>query len=338
MSQPHAPRRGSLAYSPRKRAASQSPRYRSSVKSAKGAILTSFIGFKVGMTHVIMIDDRPASVTEGMEISVPVTVVETPPVTVIGLRAYRQSSYGSRVVAEVWAEKIPSELVRKFPLPKNTDTKKRLAMMEKLVSEDWVHELRAIIATSTSAVPSISQKKPEIAEVVLNGDSVAGSLERVRELLGNQVHVADVLTAGQYVDVTAVTKGKGTQGPVKRWGVAKQKHKHSRAGKLRHVGTLGPWNPHHVRWTVPQTGQMGYQQRTEYNKRLLSMGKDATEINPAGGFLNYGLVANDYLLVKGSMPGPVKRMVRLRPAMRKKKEIAGVPEITYISKTSKQGT
>jgi len=108
MSQPHAPRRGSLAFSPRKRAASQSPRYRSAVKPIKGALLTSFTGFKAGMTHIIMIDDRPASVTEGMEISIPVTVVETPQITVIGLRAYRHGAYGSKVVAEAWAKKIPS--------------------------------------------------------------------------------------------------------------------------------------------------------------------------------------------------------------------------------------
>jgi len=186
-------------------------------------------------------------------------------------------------------------------------------------------------------VPSLSQKTPEITEVVLNGSSIAESLESARELLGKQVSVGDVINTGQYVDVTAVTKGKGTQGPVKRWGVAKQKGKHSRTGKLRHVGTLGPWNPHHVRWTVPQTGQMGYHQRTEYNKRILSMGSDSTEINPAGGFLNYGNVANDYLLIKGSIPGPAKRLVRIRPAIRAPDKKTGIPEITYISKTSKQG-
>jgi large subunit ribosomal protein L3 len=284
-----------------------------------------------------MIDDRPGGVTEGMEISVPVTVVESPPITVIGLRAYQHGAYGSRVIAEAWADKIPSELDRRLPLPKKSNSGAKISIMEKLVSEEKVHELRAIVATFPSLVPSISQKTPEVSEIVLNGNNVTESLEKVRNLLGKPVNVTDVLRAGQLIDVTAVTKGKGTQGPVKRWGVAKQKHKHSRAGKLRHIGNLGPWHPHHVRWTVPQAGQMGYHQRTEYNKRIILMGDDSNEINPAGGFLNYGNVANDYLLIKGSIPGPVKRLIRLRPAIRAPEKPPVVPEIAYISKSSKQG-
>ena len=82
------------------------------------------------------------------------------------------------------------------------------------MSEEKVHELRAIVATFPSLVPSISQKTPEVSEIVLNGNNVTESLEKVRNVLGKPVNVTDVLSAGQLIDVTAVTKGKGTQGPV----------------------------------------------------------------------------------------------------------------------------
>jgi large subunit ribosomal protein L3 len=83
---------------------------------------------------------------------------------------------------------------------------------------------------------------------------------------------------------------------------------------------------------------MGYHQRTEFNKRIMQMGKDGKTVTPEGGFVNYGIIRNDYVMIKGSIPGPVKRLVRIRPAIRPKKQSQGqAPEITYISLESKQG-
>jgi large subunit ribosomal protein L3 len=139
------------------------------------------------------------------------------------------------------------------------------------------------------------------------------------------------------VDASAVTKGKGTQGPVRRWGIAIQKRKHARTGKKRHVGNLGPWHPSHISWRVPQLGQMGYHQRTEFNKRLMFIGTDGAEINPDGGFPGYGLVRNQYVLIKGSLPGPIKRLVRMRHAIRPGNNFVKQPSFLYVSKESKQG-
>lgn len=101
--------------------------------------------------------------------------------------------------------------------------------------------------------------------------------------------------------------GKGHRVLSSGGGSGSRKRKHSRGKKERHIGNLGPWTPHHVRWQVPQAGQMGYQQRTEFNKRILKIGENVAEVTPAGGFLHYGLVRNAYVLVKGSVPGPAKR-------------------------------
>ena len=80
---------------------------------------------------------------------------------------------------------------------------------------------------------------------------------------------------------------------------------------------------------------MGYHKRTELNKRILKISED-TDITPKGGFLNYGVVKNPHLIIKGSISGPVKRLIKFRKAIRSKKKPVK-PEITYISKESKQG-
>jgi large subunit ribosomal protein L3 len=106
---------------------------------------------------------------------------------------------------------------------------------------------------------------------------------------------------------------------VKRWGIQVRKRKHSRGGKKRHIGNLGPWTPHHVRWQVPQMGQMGYQQRTDFNKRVLKIGEDGAEITPDGGFINsasYGTTSD-----QGSIP--VRQTARRILAGREKEKHAG---------------
>ena len=146
-----------------------------------------------------------------------------------------------------------------------------------------------------------------------------------------------LLSEGQFTDITGITKGKGFQGAVKRFGITLRKRKHARTKTERHIGTLGPWTPHHVRWQVPMPGQMGFQQRTEFNKRIIKIGENADEINPAGGFLHYGLVSNNYVLIKGSIPGPAKRLVRIRSATRMGEQKIQAPVVEYVSLQSKQG-
>lgn len=103
------------------------------------------------------------------------------------------------------------------------------------------------------------------------------------------------------------------------------------------IGTQGPWNPSYVLRQVPQAGQVGCHQRTEYNKRILKIGEKPEEILPKGGFLNYGVIRNKYILIHGSIPGGVKRLVRLRDPIRVKGVFVEKPEIRYISLESKQG-
>src|SRR5580700_10163642 len=115
------PRRGSLGYSPRSRSARPVPRIRSWPPGPKDPAPEGFAGYKVGMSHAFIVDYRKRSTTAGQEVSVPVTVVEVPPLRVAGARIYDSNPYGRRVVAEAWAEGSPDELARRIPEHPATD-------------------------------------------------------------------------------------------------------------------------------------------------------------------------------------------------------------------------
>ncbi len=331
------PRRGSLAYSPRKRAKSHVPKYQSWADCKGAPVLQSFAGYKVGMTHVIMVDDHKNSPTEGKDVMVPVTVIEVPSMKVAAIRAYSRDTNGKHPFCEVWADEIDSSLGRRINLPKDYNGADAKKSIEDAISAGTVTEIFALMYTLPAGISGVPKKVPDLMETRVSGGTLQQQYEFINGLLGKEVSLNNIIQTGAYADVTAITTGKGTQGPVKRWGVALRKRKHARGGKKRHVGTLGPWNPHHIRWQVPQTGQMGYQQRTEFNKRILKIGEDGTEITPAGGFLHYGLLKSPYVLIKGSVPGPVKRLVRIRPAIRQGEHQIRSPVIEFLSVQSKQG-
>ncbi len=333
MPKEHKPRRGSLAYSPRVRAASQVPHVRSWVLCPEPK-LCGIAGYKAGMTHVMMIDDRKTSLTAGQTITVPVTVIEIPPIFVFGIRLYECTSRGLRVVGEVWTKDVPKNFERRLKPPKKME-EQRLDQMEELVKSGRVCEVRLLCCTQPW-LTNLPKKSPDIFEVPIGGSGIKERWENARKMLGKEVKVSEVFDAGEYIDVIAVTKGKGFQGPVKRWGVKILPRKTE--GGRRQVGTLGPWHPAKIMWTVPQAGQMGYHQRTEYNKRILKIGSDGGEVTPSGGFLRYGPVKTDYVMVAGSVPGPAKRLVILRKAVRPPRgRPMSPPTITYVSLASKQG-
>jgi large subunit ribosomal protein L3 len=300
-------------------------------------MLQSFAGYKVGMTHVIMVDDHKSSPTEGKDIMVPVTVIEIPAMKVAAIRAYARDTYGKHALSEVWAAQLDNELGQRLTLPKDYSQEQALSTITEGVKSGLIAELFAVLHTQPATITGVPMKVPDVMEVRIAGGAIDKRLKYALGLLGKEVNLNSILQPGAYADITAITIGKGTQGAVKRWGIAIRKRKHSRGGKRRHIGTLGPWNPHHIRWQVPQMGQMGYQQRTEFNKRILKIGENPAEITPAGGFLHYGQLKSPYVLVKGSIPGPTKRLIRIRPAIRQGEHIVRTPAIQFISIESKQG-
>ncbi|UCE95818.1 MAG: 50S ribosomal protein L3 [Candidatus Bathyarchaeota archaeon] len=328
----HAPKRGSLAYLPRGRAARETGRIRYWPSKAEGPTLLGFMGYKAGMTHLFYLDDHPRSPNFGKEVNQPVTVIETPPILVYAIRAYIRTDYGLKSFTEAWMKNPSKDLKKVFTLPENFDPESGLKKIEERL--DDIVELR-LLTVSQPRLANISKKKPELMEIKVDGAPIQELFEYSKGLLGKAAGVMEVFKEGQFVDVVAVTKGKGFQGPVKRWGVRILQRK-SRKTK-RGVAVIGPWKPPRVLYTVPRAGQMGYHQRTEYNKRILRIGVDGKEVTPNGGFVKYGVVRGPFVLLKGSVPGPAKRLIRLRVPARPKKVPAEPPKIVSVSLESKQG-
>ena len=151
--------------------------------------------------------------------------------------------------------------------------------------------------------------------------------------LGKEIKVSELIKNGEFVDISSITKGKGWAGAIKRFGVARLYHKAT--NKIRHVGTLGPFTPGKVLFTVPQAGQLGFNYRTETTSAYLKMGTaaEAATINPKSGFTNYGNVKSDYIIVKGSVGGPAKRLVRIRKSVdREQERDKGAKDKLHINK------
>ena len=328
----NAPRRGSLAFSPRKKARRWIGRvqYWPQVDGAPRPL--AFIGYKAGMTHVIATDNRKGSITFGKEIAVPVTVIQTPPMLIFGIRAYVKTDRGIKSSSEVWMQNPPKEITRLITPPKKYSLD---GMMKKFEGALDTFNHINLLLTTQPRLAGKGAKTPQIFEARLSGGDLKEQFKYAQEKLGKEIKAPEIFQEGQMVDVIAVSKGKGFQGPVKRFGVAKLPHKSRK--RVRGVGTLGPWHPHFVMRTVPRAGQMGFHQRTEYNKQILKIGSDGAEVNPKGGFVKYGLITSDYIMLKGSIVGATKRLITLRYALRSPATSEASLKVEEVNLDSKQG-
>ena len=295
-------------------------------------MLEGFAGYKVGMTHAFIVDYRKRSTTAGQEVSVPVTVVEVPPIRVVAARLYKTVPYGHQIVSEVWAPDSIEELSRRIPKHPGSDEDRKDAF-----GKTDADEVRLIVHTQPQLVTGVASKTPQLFEVRVAGEKFADRRSYALDQLGKELGLPQLATEGSFLDAVAVTKGKGFQGHIKRWGVKLQPRKNSKHRRM--IGTLGPHNPSFVTYRIPQAGQMGYHRRTAYNLRVLKIVADPrTEtVNPAGGFPHYGEVRAPVLVLHGSLPGPAKRLVRFRLPMRSRRVSVEKVDVRYYSTRSKQG-
>ncbi|MDQ3873380.1 MAG: 50S ribosomal protein L3 [Thermoproteota archaeon] len=308
-----APRRGSIAFRPRARARSLEARIRTwpELQAEKSSLL-GFAGVKAGGIHVLSVDDREKTPNFGKQLLNSATVIVTPPVRIIGIRGYMRDPYGDHAIFDVYAKDLPKELSRKFKY-KNTD--ETFSKVESLI--DKASSVMAIVGFFPNTV-GLAQKVPFVFEVAVSGKDAKSQYNYLKGILGREIKISDVFQVGQNIDVSGITRGKGIEGPITRFGVKRKQHKSRKS--VRAVGTLGPISPAVVMYTVARQGQRGFHQRTEYNKRILIMSnteKDGQiKINPSGGFKHFGLVSGDYIVVRGSIPGVPKRLIKMRQPIR----------------------
>ena len=106
---------------------------------------------------------------------------------------------------------------------------------------------------------------------------------------------ADVFSAGDKVDVTGVSKGKGFQGAIKRHGLSRGPMKHG-SKYHRHAGSNGPaTTPGRVFKGKTMPGHMGHVRVTVQNLEIVRVDTE-----------------NNLILVKGAVPGPKKSLVMLK--------------------------
>lgn len=331
-----APRRGSLGVRPRKRAAEFVPSVRTWPEVSLGSPKPlAFLGYKVGMTHVILVDDHPGRPTYGQEIFVPVTVVETPPMIPLAARFYEATVAGLRTLSEVWT-RPPEELeIHRRIKTLSVATEAPEEALKKLDSvRESIARVSLIMASQPKLTGGLSKKVPDLIEVKLGGGDLKTQVEYAVGILGKPLRVSDVFSAGQFIDVIGVTKGKGFQGVIKRFGVRELPKWHKHRKGHRRIGARSP--AFGAISPVPQPGQMGFHRRTEYNKRILIIGDDGSKITPVSSFPHYGRVMTDYVVLAGSVQGTPKRPLVLRWPIRPPSWTPDkAPKIVYISLESK---
>ena len=308
----HSPRRGSLAYSPRGRAKSMEARIRAWPKlDTEEPRILAHCGFKAGCVQIVSIDDREKTPNAGKQLVSLGTVLVTPPVLILGIRGYSKDHYGLHAEFDVYAEDIPKHIAKEISLKNKEGALENAGKRLRRIKEIF-----AIVAVSPRSA-GLEQKKPYIFEAFVSGGDIEKQFNHVKELLGKEIKIDQIFEIGSTVDVAAITKVKGWQGVIQRWGVKKKQHKSRKT--VREVGSLGPISPQSVMYTVPRAGQMGFHQRTEYDKRIMIMGNtndDQIKINPDGGYKHFGLVKGDFIVLKGSVPGTYRRLIKLRRQIR----------------------
>lgn len=342
--------------------------------------LTAFLGYKAGMSHIVRELERVGSKMHKKEVVEAVTVIETPPMVVVGVVGYVETPRGLRSLTTVWAEHLSDEVKRRFY--KNWYKSKKKAFTKYAAKhaessgKSVARELERIkkyctvvrvLAHTQIRKTAVKQKKAHLMEIQVNGGSVADKVDFAKSHFEKTVDVSSIFEQDENIDVIGVTKGHGFEGVTHRWGTKKLPRKTHKG--LRKVACIGgewwsclssippslfstytymltrsssrlplslsfypppqtAWHPSKVMFSVARAGQNGYHHRTELNKKIYRIGKAEDEANgstdfditpktitPMGGFVRYGVVNNDFVMIKGSCPGVRKRVLTLRKSL-----------------------
>ena len=153
-------------------------------------------------------------------------------------------------------------------------------------------------------VPERKLNKPELGHLKASGAKVRHlhefKLEGSALEVGGKVE-CDVFAAGDFVDVSGVTKGHGFTGVIKRWNQHRLKETHGVGPVHREVGSMGPISsPSRVMPGKNLPGHYGVERVTVLNLSVVKVDKE-----------------KGVILVKGAVPGAKNSIVYLRNAVKK---------------------
>uniref|UniRef100_A0A2K5Q2H3 60S ribosomal protein L3 n=1 Tax=Cebus imitator TaxID=2715852 RepID=A0A2K5Q2H3_CEBIM len=270
------PRRGSFDFLPQKR----SSRYRGKNDPSKPVHLAAFLGYKAGMTHIVQEVHRPGSKVNKKEVVEAATTVETPPTVVVGIVGHMETPRG------LWTFKTVFKAFTKYCKKwQDEDGKKQL-------EKDFSSPVIRVIAHTQMHLLPLGQKKAHLMEIQVNGGIVAEKLDWALKRLQQQVPVNQLFGQDEMINVIGVTKGKGYKG----------------------VACVAAWHPARVAFSVAHAGQKVYHHHTEINKKIYKIGQGyliKDSINPLGGFVPYGEVTNDFVMLKDCVVGTKTRVLSL---------------------------
>jgi len=361
-----APRRGSLGFMPRKRTKKHRGKIRKFPRDdpKREPHLTAFLGYKAGMTHIVREVDRAGSKVHKKEIVEPVTIIETPPMIVVGIAGYVETPTGLRTLTTVWSHNLSQEFLRRlyknwYRCKKKAFTKYTKLFADEKGKEEVKHQIakikkycsviRVIAHTQVSKL-NLRLKKAHIMEIQVNGGNVSDKVNYAVDLLEKPVNVEKVFEQSEMIDCMGATKGKGFEGVTTRWGTRRLPRKTHKG--LRKVACIGAWHPSNVRFSVPRAGQNGYHHRSEINKKIYRIGLGSSDSNastefdltkktitPMGGFPHYGIIKQDFIMIKGSCPGVKKRPITIRKSLLVQTRRIAQEKITlkFIDTSSKFG-
>ena len=152
--------------------------------------------------------------------------------------------------------------------------------------------------------------KPELGHAKKAG---LGPKQFIREIRSDEMNYevgqevkADIFSAGDMVDVTGISKGKGYTGTIKRYHAHMINETHGAGPVHRHVGSLATpgRNNGRIEKNTPMPGQDGGFTTTNQNLEVIKV--DAEK---------------NYMLVKGNVPGPKKGLVIVKTTTKKVKHV-----------------
>lgn len=221
----------------------------------------AILATKVGMTQIF---NEDGTLT-------PVTVLEAGPCVVTQIKTVENDGYEAVQVGFV-------------------DKKNRIVNKDKSGKKEIVHRHGATKAEQGHFAKAGVSSKRFIREFKFEN---AGEYE-----LGQEIK-ADIFAAGDKIDATAISKGKGFQGAIKRHGQHRGPMTHG-SKFHRHAGSNGAASdPSKVFKGKKMPGQMG-------NKRITIQNLEVVRVD----------AENNLLLIKGSVPGPKKSLVTIKEAVK----------------------
>merc|ERR1712176_1381767 len=155
-----------------------------------------------------------------------VTIIETPPMMAVGVVGYIETPRGLRSFKTVFAQHISDECKRRFYKNWNRCKKKAHTRTgQKWADEDGKKSIEAdfdkmskyctvirVLCHTQPKLFKLKEKKANIMEIQINGGEIADKVAFAQSLLEKPIHVKDLFSQDEMVDVIGVTRGHGYNG------------------------------------------------------------------------------------------------------------------------------